>query len=400
MAAESRFNGTVSAVQAGFNRVAARMAALSFWQFVLLAIVLLMAAGISENLWERPAKRQVRISDTRPQASADPRDARAREKSSASAEIRISEDGVVIRRKPAAEDKGAAPSTAPQDPDKPLAAEPAAAPGKSSAPEVHVSGIELSDEDIEDIKNVTHRSRPPQLVTLTLLLVLALFVMRMFARGQQRAEKKADAAIAVADRETLQRQVVEARLQLLQAQVEPHFLFNTLAAVEHLIETAPARAAQMQRHLIEYLRAALPRMRQQSATLGQEVELCVSYLKIMQMRMEERLQFAVDVPDGLSTASFPPMMIQSLVENAIRHGLEPKPEGGTVKLTAEVRDGRLCVTVEDTGLGFSTDARAGIGLANVRERLQQLFGDKAALTIEANQPGGTRATIAVPYAVA
>ena len=240
----------------------------------------------------------------------------------------------------------------------------------------------------------------PQIVIFALLLILALFVMRLFARAQQRAEQKADAAVAVADRETLQRQVVEARLQLLQAQVEPHFLFNTLAAVEHLIETAPARAAQMQRHLIEYLRAALPRMRQQSATLGQEVEFCASYLKIMQMRMDERLQFDVAVPAGLSSASFPPMMIQSLVENAIRHGLEPKPEGGSVNLRAEVRDGKLCVTVEDTGLGFSTAARAGIGLANIRERLRQLFGTNAALIMEPNQPSGTRATITVPYAVA
>jgi LytS/YehU family sensor histidine kinase len=256
------------------------------------------------------------------------------------------------------------------------------------------------DAKVSDSEDITPHARRPPLVTIALLLVLALFVMRMFARAQQRAEQKADAAVAVADRETLQRQIVEARLQLLQAQVEPHFLFNTLAAVEHLIETAPPRAAQMQRHLIEYLRAALPRMRQQSATLGQEVELCVSYLKIMQMRMEERLQFEVAVPAGLSSASFPPMMIQSLVENSIRHGLEPKSEGGSVNLRAEVRDGKLCVTVEDTGMGFSTAAPAGIGLANIRERLHQLFGADAALTIEPGQPRGTRATITVPYAVA
>ena len=450
MATENRFNGALNAAQAGFNRVAARIAGLSFWQFVLLAVILLAAAGISESLWDKPVKRQIQVTHDRAKSSADKRAAKLREKESISAEIRIDEDGIVIRRKAAPKDKSAIPPAPPQDADKPAAAAPApgtapeaqdqqtiqkesqpetkeirigkdllvirkhppakpdatddaSAAQKNSGVNVQLSGIPLSDADLEDIEDIALNvsdAHEPQIVIFALLLILALFVMRLFARAQQRAEQKADAAVAVADRETLQRQVVEARLQLLQAQVEPHFLFNTLAAVEHLIETAPARAAQMQRHLIEYLRAALPRMRQQSATLGQEVEFCASYLKIMQMRMDERLRFNLAVPAGLSSASFPPMMIQSLVENAIRHGLEPKPEGGSVDLRAEVRDGKLCVTVEDTGLGFSTNARAGIGLANIRERLQQLFGANAALTIEPKQPCGTRATITVPYAVA
>jgi hypothetical protein len=437
MAAESRFNGAVSALQAGFNRVSARIALLSFWQFVLLAIILLAAASITEGLWDRPSKSRVRITDERKTGPADKRDTKARAKEPISAEIRIDEDGVVIRRKPASEDKGPvsppaapdaapAPGIAPDGEDKQTAGKgpetreirvdkdlvtirrsktgtPGAAWDVVSAKdaagnELRLSGVQLTDEDIEEITQA-RRTRRPQLVTIALLLVLALFVMRMFARGQQRAEKKADAAAEVADRETLQRQVLEARLQLLQAQVEPHFLFNSLAAVEHLIETAPARAAKMQRHLIDYLRAAVPRMRQQSATLGQEIGLCISYLEIMQMRMEERLQFKVAVPAGLGSANFPPMMIQSLIENSVRHGLEPKPEGGTIDLAAEVRDGKLCVTVTDTGLGFSPNARTGVGLANIRERLQQLFGSNGALTIEPRLPSGTRATICVPYAV-
>ena len=442
MATENRFDGTLSAVQRAVNRVAARIAGLSFWQFVLLAIILLAAAGISEGLWDKPARHRIQIKKDGG-AAVGKRDSASRQKDQATAEIQIDENGVRILRKARPETKipsSAAPS---QDPEKPAAvppatdaaAEPQDKASAAQAPEsgtkevrignglvvvrkrqpgsgdadnpdgpaevqVQLPGIRISEADAEEIENITVRGRQPPLVTIALLLVLALFVMRMFARAQQRAEQKADAAVAVADHETLQRQIVEARLQLLQAQVEPHFLFNTLAAVEHLIETAPARAAQMQRHLIEYLRAALPRMRQQTATLGQEVELCVSYLRIMQMRMEERLQFEVEVPAGLSSASFPPMMIQSLVENSIRHGLEPKPEGGSVKLRAEVRDGKLCVTVEDTGLGFSPVAQAGIGLANIRERLHQLFGTAGALTMEPNQPSGTRATITVPYAVA
>ena len=433
---ETRFNGTIKAIHAGFHRVAAHIAALTFWQFVLLAIILIAAAGIGEDLWDKPASRRIHITRDRPTASAVKPGAVPGGKDSVTAEIHIDENGIVIRRKIDPKDKRAPPQAA----DKSAAAAPGIAadaqdrqtPQQSSEPEtketgidkgpgltrrpepaasgataaakesvdVQLPGIQVSDTNLEDLNDITRHASRPHLVTIALLLVLALFVMRMFARAQQRAEQKADAAVAVADRETLQRQIVEARLQLLQAQVEPHFLFNTLAAVEHLIETAPARAAQMQRHLIEYLRAALPRMRQQSATLGQEVELCVSYLKIMQMRMEERLQFDVAVPAGLSSASFPPMMIQSLVENSIRHGLEPKPEGGSVNLRAEVRDGKLCVTVEDTGMGFSAAAPAGIGLANIRERLQQLFGANAALTIEPGQPRGTRATITLPYAVA
>lgn len=431
MAAESRGNGAAGAVQRAFQGLAARLAGLSFWQFVLLAVILLAAAGITKGFWDKPSRHPIRITHERSAATAEQPDASPGGKKPATAEIRIGEDGIVIRR------KSTVRPPAPQETEKPAPAAPAtsaepgaqdtqsskqgpgaktdeirigkdlvvvqkrkpAKPGAAAdadVPDASKGDIELSGEDVEDIARY---ARQPPLMTIALLLILALFVMRMFARAQQRAEKKADAALAVADRETLERQVLEARLQLLQAQVEPHFLFNSLAAVEHLIETAPARAAKMQRHLIDYLRAAVPRMRQQSSTLGQEVELCVSYLEIMQMRMEERLHFTVAVPAGLASASFPPMMIQSLIENSIRHGLEPKPEGGAIELKAEVRDGKLCATVTDTGLGFSPNARTGVGLTNIRERLQQLFGAAGALTIEPNDPSGTRATIAVPYAV-
>ena len=435
MAAESRLQSAFNALQTGFNRLTALLARLSFWQFVLVAVVLLAAAGITQSLWDEPRKQRIRIPDDRSvikdKRDKTPRDKRAKE--SISAEIHIDEDGVVIRRKPkpAATPAPVAPPTPAPDPAKPQAQDSATPPAATDAPEKDPAAREIrigehgvtvhkptpdpkggtdTGDEIENIiaeevsdtlrREIRRSGRPPPLVQLTLLALLALLVIRIIARGQQRAEKKADAAQQLADRESLQRQVLEARLQLLQAQVEPHFLFNTLAAVEHLIETTPAKAAQMQRHLIDYLRAALPRMRQQSATLGQEVELCVNYLKIMQMRMEERLKFNVSVPTGLASAAFPPMMIQSLVENAIRHGLEPKPEGGVIDLTAEVRDGKLCVSVTDTGMGFSPNAGTGIGLANIRERLQQLLDGKGSLTIEPHSPSGTRAVIAVPYAVA
>lgn len=200
-----------------------------------------------------------------------------------------------------------------------------------------------------------------------------------------------------AERHKLARHTIEAELQLLRAQVEPHFLFNTLAAVEHLMEADPSRASEMLRHLIAFLRGALPDMREHETTLGKEVELCRSYLAIMQIRMEDRLKVLVDVPESLNEVSFPPMMLQSLVENAIKHGLEPKPEGGTVTLSARLANDRLHVSVADTGVGLTENASQGIGLGNIRERLQRLFEGSASLTVAPNSPYGANITISTPH---
>jgi sensor histidine kinase YesM len=189
----------------------------------------------------------------------------------------------------------------------------------------------------------------------------------------------------------------------MQAQVEPHFLFNTLASIDHLIEVDPKRASQMQKNLIALLRASMPTMREASdggvKDLGRELAVIRPYLEILKVRMEERLVTEIDVPEGLLSAEFPPMMVQTLVENAIKHGLEPKPEGGKLSLKAEIVHGKLQVTVADTGLGFGRAATAGtgVGLANIRERLQLLYGPKAGLTIAENNGGGTKVTVTVPY---
>jgi sensor histidine kinase YesM len=193
----------------------------------------------------------------------------------------------------------------------------------------------------------------------------------------------------------------------MQAQVEPHFLFNTLASIDHLIETDPPRASQMQKNLIALLRASMPSMREASGNggagtvrdLGRELAVIRPYLEILKVRMEERLATEIDVPEGLHSAEFPPMMIQTLVENAVKHGLEPKPEGGRLRVKAEIVHGKLALSVADTGMGFGRAATAGtgVGLANIRERLQLLYGSKAALTLTENPAGGTVATITVPY---
>jgi sensor histidine kinase YesM len=233
--------------------------------------------------------------------------------------------------------------------------------------------------------------------------VAAKIVVRKVAQADAKVQK----AETAAEQEAVERQLAQAKLQVLQAQVEPHFLFNTLAAVDYLIETDPARASQMQKQLITYLRGALPQMRQESSTLGREMRLIRSYLELIKMRIEERLTVSVDVPEGLESAEFPPMMLQSLVENAIKHGIEPKPEGGTVAVSAKVANGLLWVEVRDTGVGVERidgiDAPpkgTGIGLQNIRERLGMMYRGKARFTLVSEEGEGTTVRIGVPYKAA
>lgn len=258
--------------------------------------------------------------------------------------------------------------------------------------------------DAQSRRRVTVVYAGDSLVDLAILWVLASAVIKAMYKGRIQAEVKAAQAAENAESEALKRQVVEARMAAMQAQVEPHFLFNTLASIDHLIEVDPPRASQMQKNLIALLRASMPTMREANANgavrdLGRELAVIRPYLEILKMRMEERLQTEIDVPEGLMSAEFPPMMIQGLVENAIKHGLEPKAEGGTLKVKAEIVHGKLAVTVADTGLGFGRAATSGtgVGLANIRERLQLLHGSRASVTVTENQPSGTVVTITVPY---
>lgn len=228
-------------------------------------------------------------------------------------------------------------------------------------------------------------------------LLLAIGI-KVLAGGKRRAELAARDATARANIEALERRLLEAQIAALQAQIEPHFLFNTLALIGQLIETDPPEATRIHTHLIQYLRSALPQMREHGgSTLGRQVELARAYLAIMQARMKERLTVTIVVPPLLTDAPFPPMMLQTLVENAIRHGLEPKAQGGTITIEARASDTALHVDVSDDGVGFDPYADDGVGLANIRERLQLLFGAAARLTIDMPAQGGTRASICVPY---
>ena len=202
------------------------------------------------------------------------------------------------------------------------------------------------------------------------------------------------------DRATFEREMAEARLQVLQAQIEPHFLFNTLANVRRLYDKDSAAGGRMLENLMRYLEVALPRIRDSESTLGRDSELVDAFLRIQRIRMGSRLTFSIDIPAALLAHSVPPMMLLTLAENAIKHGLNPSPDGGLIRVTARVEADRLLLSVADTGVGFGPGSGAGTGLANIRARLAAQFGDRASLALENNDFGGATATIALPLAEA
>jgi sensor histidine kinase YesM len=203
---------------------------------------------------------------------------------------------------------------------------------------------------------------------------------------RQRERAKTDAA-------TIARQLTEAKLQVLQAQVEPHFLYNMMANVQQLVRTDPSRADAVLTSLITYLRSAVPQMREGNSTMRREVALARAYLDVMQVRLGERLTFEIKLPGELADVECPPSMLISLVENAIKHGLEPIPAGGHLSIEAAKSDGAITLRVTDDGAGFTAKDGSGVGLSNIRERLKSLYGDKASLDITPNETKGVTASI-------
>jgi signal transduction histidine kinase len=197
-----------------------------------------------------------------------------------------------------------------------------------------------------------------------------------------------------------ERRATEAQLRLLQAQIEPHFLFNTLANVSSLMDHDPPRAKQMLASFTDYLRASLGTLRAEHSTVANELELAQSYLQLLQARMEERLRFSIEADEATRAQPLPPLLLQPLVENAVVHGLEPSIEGGMVQVRAEVVDGALRLEVKDDGRGIDAPPRpgkrgAGVALANVRQRLATRYGSAATLELLPGQPG-TLARITIP----
>jgi signal transduction histidine kinase len=233
-------------------------------------------------------------------------------------------------------------------------------------------------------------------ITMGLGIGVGCVVVAMFILREKNARDRERLMRAEAERHQLEKNILEAKLQLMQAQVEPHFLFNTLANVQHLVETDPPEAFRVLDSLIKYLRAALPQMRESTTNLGREIDMARAFLEINRVRMGTRLDFAIDVPDGLKQHAFPPMMLISLVENAVKHGVDPCCECGTITIRAREDEGRLRVSVEDTGEGITPKKGGGVGLSNIRERLKALYGTSARLVIEEREPRGVVASIEVP----
>ena len=237
----------------------------------------------------------------------------------------------------------------------------------------------------------------PLFQLLTIGVIFGSIITYFFSSREQIAQSQTRIQEEQIKRLTSEKKLVEANLKLLQAQIEPHFLFNTLSNVLSLLDTDPEKGKSMLVDFIQYLRASLSKIREQKATLGQEMEMIQAYLNIFKVRMGDRLHYKIELPEKLKANSFPPMLIQPLVENAIKHGLEPKIDGGEILISGEEKNGILRLEVVDTGGGFKEGKNFGMGLSNIRERLQSLYGNSGRLILEENQPGGVKATIEVPH---
>ena len=249
---------------------------------------------------------------------------------------------------------------------------------------------------------------PPKLPAQTSDMLRMCLIVGMLASASMiyfywSREKLADlerrAALDALQREEAEKQLVRAQLMALQAQIEPHFLFNSLANLDGLIATDPAAARQLLRRLIGFLRTSLSHTRAEQCTLKQEFDLLRSYLDIQAMRFGERLTFEMDLPPALAGVEIPPMLIQPLVENAVTHGIEPCTRGGHITLSArEAGTDAVQVVIADTGVGFGHAGSdgSGLGLTHVRERLARIFGAAAMMTIEENTPRGVTVRVTLP----
>ncbi|MBC5766287.1 sensor histidine kinase [Ramlibacter albus] len=234
------------------------------------------------------------------------------------------------------------------------------------------------------------------LVTLVAMVIGLLVALGSLYRERE-AEAESQALQIALLRETLERQATDARLQLLTAQIQPHFLLNTLANVQELVESGSPRAVPLFRSLIAYLRAAMPHLQQGDATLADEEQLVRAYLELMQMRMPDRLAFSVEIDPALRTMRFPPMALLTLVENAIHHGVDPHVDASRVEVRAGPGEGGvLRIAVIDTGVGMSEKASEGTGLTNLRARMRAFFGETARLELSEHSPRGLRAELVIP----
>ena len=250
---------------------------------------------------------------------------------------------------------------------------------------------------ITGMKLVGWLTRPEVIGSMLVVsIVISTVLSVIFFWRERSATAEADVARERERRERIEREALAANLRALQAQIEPHFLFNTLANVSSLIDSDRAEAKRMLESFIRFLRASLAATRGETTTLGDEAELIAAYLEVLRVRMQSRLRYAIDVPAELRGYALPPMLLQPVVENAIRHGLEPKVEGGDVRVAAKREGHRVAVEIADSGVGFAPTTRGGVGLSNLRERLKLLYGDRAALSVTDAPGGGTMVRMELP----
>jgi signal transduction histidine kinase len=229
-------------------------------------------------------------------------------------------------------------------------------------------------------------------------LIVGLIIGLGAMYRERDAQANAQALQFALERETLERQAADVKLALLQSQVEPHFLFNTLANVQALVESGSPRAAPVLGSLIAYLRAAMPQLHDSAPTLAREQALVRAYLELMQMRMPDRLQYEIAIDPALNDLRIPPMTLLTLVENAVRHGIDPSEAGGRIEVGAarDAATSRVRLWVADSGRGLDVSHPPGTGLANLRERLAATYGGQASLSMTVLQPHGVRAQIELP----
>lgn len=233
------------------------------------------------------------------------------------------------------------------------------------------------------------------IVAFSCLVISAILAAIFFARERSaRAEAALERERSRAER--VEREAALANLRALQAQIEPHFLFNTLANVASLIDANPALAKRTVESFNRFLRGALAATRSDTTTLGDEARLIAAFLDVLQVRMGSRLRYAVDIPEALASVAIAPMLLQPVVENAIKHGLEPKVEGGEVRMTAREEAGVVTIEIVDTGVGFAPTTRGGVGLSNIRGRLKLLYGEGSGLEVADNPGGGTIVRVRLP----
>jgi sensor histidine kinase YesM len=273
-----------------------------------------------------------------------------------------------------------------------------------AAPVAHYLGMCIGSMILGlDVPDLAHYLTVPR-ISMILFTLIAIFALLALILSRERMDRvKLERSEAHARAETVERQALKAQLRLLQAQIEPHMLFNTLANLQGLIAIDPQRAGQMLDQLIQYLRATLSVSRMETTTLDQEFAALEAYLGLMSVRMGTRLAYRCALPDALRTARLPTMLLQPLVENAVVHGLEPKVDGGMVTIEAARRGDLLEVTVRDTGLGLGPALPAasppqgrGVGLATTRERLHVLYGGRAGVELLPSPPQGTLARLTLP----